>query len=446
MGKADRPSAPRLDAANLAGITSLMNPQNVRAGVDLSAVEKSVMGQTQKPQRPEIDQDAMINAELKQLTDEIGIDFEDVGAPTPTVEQKGPPDSRPAPAFAAPATSVAVDDFDLDALIAEAPAPKPARSAPPQRAPERAPERYSSTPARAPAAAPAEPPDDDSESSSGSSSDGEGDEEDTAPGADDDVDGLLAKVEEEFGFGADTRRDASLKNIAIPGRGAPPPAARPSEEQERRAHISEILGSVHEQARTATGAERSRVLDYKASLLEQIGHLRQTLEEEGIGTEMVPAVTMESSVEEIESTRNMLQLKNDRNRCSTLAEEVILGGAEVLESVLDGTRAIPLLGLKPDYTNYHNTVNVKLHRMRHETAQIVRGIVDKYKIGPTARMVMELLPSLFLYPRQQRKQRGTSGLHDDPNIVGPRVGNVGTAMAAIRDADERNNYHALADI
>lgn len=34
----------------------------------------------------------------------------------------------------------------------------------------------------------------------------------------------------------------------------------------------------------------------------------------------------------------------------------------------------------------------KLHRMRFEISQVVGNIIEKYNVGPTARIVMELLP------------------------------------------------------
>jgi hypothetical protein len=155
-----------------------------------------------------------------------------------------------------------------------------------------------------------------------------------------------------------------------------------------------------------------------------------TLEEEGIDCSSVSNPTPESQMKEIDAVLNILRLKNDRNRYSSLAEEVILGVAEGIETVFDGTRAVPLLGWRPDYTGYHSTVNAKLHRMRFETSQVVGNIIEKYNVGPTARIILEMLPSFFLYPRQRRAQRGKPGLSSDPHVA-----DAGGAMTAIRNAD-----------
>lgn len=207
-----------------------------------------------------------------------------------------------------------------------------------------------------------------------------------------------------------------------------------TEEQRRRRHINSVVADIRGETRTSFGVEAEREQDMKASKLEQIGQLRMTLEEEGIDCDSVSNPSSASPMAEIDSVLNILRLKNDRNRYSTLAEEVILGAAEGIETVFDGTREVPFFGWKPDYTGYHSTVNIKLHRMRFETSQLVGNVIQKFNIGSTSRIIMELLPSFFLYPRQQKKQRGAPGLSSDPHIADGRM-----AMSAIRAADERNN-------
>jgi len=199
-----------------------------------------------------------------------------------------------------------------------------------------------------------------------------------------------------------------------------------------------VVTDIRGETRTSFGVEAEREQDMKASKLEQIGQLRMTLEEEGIDCESVSNPTSASPMAEIDSVLNILRLKNDRNRYSSLAEEVILGCAEGIETVFDGSREVPLIGWKPDYTGYHSTVNIKLHRMRFETSQVVGNIIQRFNIGPTSRILMELLPSFFLYPRQQRKQRGAPGLSSDPHVADARM-----AISAIRASDER---HSLDDV
>jgi hypothetical protein len=192
--------------------------------------------------------------------------------------------------------------------------------------------------------------------------------------------------------------------------------------------------------------EKERLRDNKASKLEQIGQLRMALEDEGIDCTSVTKPNMDSSIDEIDGVLNILRLKNDRNRYSTLAEEIILGVAEGIETVFNGTRRIPILGWRPDYTGYHNTVNVKLHRMRFETSQVVGSIIEKRKISPTARIALELLPSFLLYPRQQKIQKESSKSLYDGYASNNKITDARSSYNSIRTADEKKSLYDALEI
>ena len=283
-------------------------------------------------------------------------------------------------------------------------------------------------------------------------------------GDDDKVDRIISRLETDLGIGAkkehteDRGRDHGREHGRDHGRDHGREHGRhrhedehyrskteshdaDTDEQRRRRHINSVVSDIRGETRTSFGVEAERVQDLKASKLEQIGQLRMTLEEEGIDCGSVGNPTSASQMAEIDSVLNILRLKNDRNRYSSLAEEVILGMAEGIETVFDGTREVPILGWKPDYTGYNATINVKLHRMRFETSQVVGNIIQRFNIGPTSRIIMELLPSFFLYPRQQKKQRGTPGLSNDPHIADARH-----AINAIRMSDERRSIDEVRDL
>ena len=296
-----------------------------------------------------------------------------------------------------------------------------------------------------------------SDESPGETDEGSGSSGTTAPSSDGSV---LDDLERELGIDTETTRRRGkprrrVRAIPVPTDHHRPRSAALTEEQERRLHIDSVLGDMRKETRTSFAVEHERVQDVKASKLEQIGQLRMTLEEEGVDCSGVGAPNMASPVDEIDSVLAILKLKNDRNRYSSMAEEVILGVAEGIETVFNGTREVPVVGWKPDYTGYHNTVNVKLHRMRFETSQVVGSIIERYKIGPATRIIMELLPSFFLYPRQQCKQRGSPGLYADfDGHLGQtgrgyqisRVADARGAYAAIRQADAPDPLVSLADI
>jgi hypothetical protein len=488
-----RRAAPRLDAANLAGITTLMNPQHVRAGVNLEEVEKAVMGKnTARSKKNDIDPVRVYTDELNRLAEELGIDLLDGAAPAPPERgqlrlagraapappERGqlrladraapaPPErARPRLALGHGGARVAdlIDDLDLDAGGGAAEAGSADEEC---DCDDDCPDdcECACHDDEGGSVEECDCDDDcpgdcecachDEDSDGGDGSDGDGDESDGDGGTDDGgtddggtndekVDRIISRLEDNLGIKTDGKREKRRNRVrgevAVPAL-APRRSDRVTTEQERRRHINSVVSDIRGEMRTTFGVERERVQDIKVSKLEQIGQLRMTLEEEGIDCSSVSNPTPDSPMEEIDSVLNILRLKNDRNRYSSLAEEVILGFAEGIETVFDGSRAVPLVGWRPDYTGYHNTVNVKLHRMRFETSQVVGKIIEEYNVGPTARIFMELLPSFFLYPRQQKKQRGAPGLSSDPHVSDARG-----AMGSIRAADERQTLEAVRRI
>jgi hypothetical protein len=482
---------PRLDAANLAGLTTLMNPQNVKPNTDLDAAEKSVMGKSQgKTKVSDVDPVKLYNEELGKLAGELGIDLlddagssdkagrsaspldtmsEDLvprGGGIQSVRSKPPSQAQAQARPRGPLTNAGIDSLIDDIDLDQPDSPPGGRNF------------GGSSRTRSPR-------DDTDEESDGSDSSDYTDEsnsgdseytdesrsesdDDRAYSGDDDrsgdrgghddrdrrdhreeliddeVDEVISKLEGDLGIRTESRdrKRHKVRPIDVPQIDRHPHKHQSlTEEQERRSHINSVLHDMRKETRTTFGTEKERIQDIKAGKLEQIGQLRMTLEEEGIDTKSVTNPTQDSPMEEIDSVLNILRLKNDRNRYSSLAEEVVLGLSEAVETVFDGSRRLPVVGWKPDYTGYHNTVNCKLHRMRFETSQVVGSIIEKYNIGPTGRIILELLPSFFLYPRQQKKQKGTPGLHNDPQVADARQ-----AYAAIRDSDENRDLANVRDL
>ena len=57
------------------------------------------------------------------------------------------------------------------------------------------------------------------------------------------------------------------------------------------------------------------------------------------------------------------------------------------------------------------------------------------------RIIMELLPSFFLYPRQQSKQKNTPGLHSDPKIK-----DASLAFASISEMEGKRKTEELSKL
>lgn len=450
---------PRLDATNLAGLTTLMNPQALRPEADLARAEQAVMRTEPRGGRRASAEDDPVQAytrELHSLAEELGIDFVDGGGPQ-TAGAQHPPPSRAKDLR--PGVGGLLADLDLGS---SAPASAAGRQSGRGRRKRRPPTPSSSSEASGSTEETEETSTSSGSGSSAATSSSGSTEESSASSSSGSAastadDSVLSRLGHELGIDLEgarrrgKRRDrvrrapsgggSSRSGRRHRGRGSPPAAG---EDGARRRHLSEVLEDLRGESRTSGGDQAQRSRDQLASKLEQIGQLRMTLEEEGVECGGVGNPTLASPPEEIDSVLNILKLKNDRNRYSTLAEEVILGFAEGIETVLDGSREIPVLNWKPDYSGYHNTVLVKLHRMRFETSSVVGSVIEKHRVGSSARIFMELLPSFFLYPRQQRKQKSAPGLHADPAAggrvpSGPQVGDARAAFSAIRESDVPNN-------
>ena len=117
---------------------------------------------------------------------------------------------------------------------------------------------------------------------------------------------------------------------------------------EKRNQIDNVLGGMRKESHNTFSTDMERTQDMKASKLEQIASIKMALAEEGIDTSMISIPSIHASSQDIDSTLNLLLMKNSRYRYSSLAEEVVSAGAEILESVFDGTRKVPIFGISPD--------------------------------------------------------------------------------------------------
>lgn len=186
-----------------------------------------------------------------------------------------------------------------------------------------------------------------------------------------------------------------------------------TDEHSKKAKIMEVFGDMRKDNKTGFSMNAERTRDAKSNKIEQICNVVSSLEEEGIDIKGFTIPSVESTMDEIDSVLNLVNMKMNRTRYSSLFEEIVIGGAEFMESKLDGTRSIPPFNWKPDYTGYSNTVSVKLHRMRYETSKLVGNSMEKLNIGSTTRILMELLPSLLLYPKtnsNRRRENHDSGI------------------------------------
>jgi len=184
-------------------------------------------------------------------------------------------------------------------------------------------------------------------------------------------------------------------------------------EQERRSHIESVMGGSNN---TDYSFEKEKREDVKCTMLADIDSLINSLLNEDIDLSRIPTVDKNSSYEDVEMVLKMLRHKNDHTRYCSFAEEFLLFGAYALEDLFDGKR-MWFDRYRPNLTGWHNTVNTKLIRMRHDTGQIVSGVMQDYNIGPGMRILLELIPNMIIYSKQLSQQYPQQGLYSDEEMA-----------------------------
>lgn len=225
----------------------------------------------------------------------------------------------------------------------------------------------------------------------------------------DDLDELLRTIDSEPGAAMPR---ASFAPQEDPSSYSDPRLQYMTNEEQRQNVITDVFDDIKEEggSNVIISIEKEKEEDEKARKLEQICFLRETLEDEGEDLKNVGNVSHANSLDEIEATLRLLILKNDRKRCCSFAEECILLGAHGIEWAFDGQK--DYFGQKPDMSDWHKSVQGKLRRMRHDTSNVVGQIMSSYNLGSGTRILLELIPSMFLYSRMRRAQHKDSLISD----------------------------------
>lgn len=189
-------------------------------------------------------------------------------------------------------------------------------------------------------------------------------------------------------------------------------------EQERRGHINRVNAEMG--AAVEVSLENEKREDIKHQMLEQIDALYDTLKEEGVDLSRISRPTAQSSYDDVNGVLKMLLYKNDRIRYCSFAEEFLLFGAYELEDLFNGKRTF-FGKYRPDVTGWHNHVNVKLRRMRHDTSALVSDIMHDYQIGPAMRLLLELVPNFVMYSKMKKQQHGAPSLREDAITASERI-------------------------
>ena len=170
----------------------------------------------------------------------------------------------------------------------------------------------------------------------------------------------------------------------------------------------------------ASTLEQSRREDEKLMMLEEIEALRTSLEEDGTpGLDRIPEVTDRDSYDDIFNVLQRLKYRNDSARYTSFTEELVLWGAGLLGEVFDGEKRYGKY--QPDLRGWDRDVQIKLRRMRPDTAGFVRTVLKDHKISPLARIALELVPNAFIYANSKKNNGGPLVRRDDVGLAANRL-------------------------
>lgn len=391
----------------LRGMSHIINPQNVQEGMNYEEIEKMYLG-SKKTEEKENNPTESFREELKALANKLELSFD-----TPAAQNRSTPSSQklfPSPIksrtpiakhSSVPRSSAQHDDFVSESArrshrtpslhddTASASLMRPTSS------------RYVSFDFTTPA---------DSRSPMKSMSPRD-DEYASLPFSSQKTD------DEQWDIPSERRSDASpFSRFGDSSSRKETELERKTGEQIRHEQIKGVMNEMGAQNATIFTLEQTRRQDEKLTMLDEIASLKMSLEEdEAKGIENIPHVDTKSSYEDVESVLKSYRLINDRMRYCSLADEFILWGAQGMEELFNGKRT--WFGrYNPDLGGWSKQVSVKLRRMRHETSQLVGGIMHDYNIGPGARIVLELVPNMFMYARTKKQNFGKPTLTNDAEI------------------------------
>lgn len=203
-----------------------------------------------------------------------------------------------------------------------------------------------------------------------------------------------------------------------------------TKEQERYDQIDKVINNIGRSV-PIVDIEQEKKEDSKINMLEEIDSIKLSLEEDYVDLKSIPNVDKYSKYEDVEAVLKLLRIKNDRLRYCSLAEEFIILGAHGLEDIFDGQKTY-FGKYRPDLSGWNKNVQVKLRRMRHDTSTLVSTVMQDYNIGPLPRILLELIPNMFMYAKRKKSQFGEQKIQDDDDI--------NDTINKIRDHDDMRSF------
>ena len=149
-------------------------------------------------------------------------------------------------------------------------------------------------------------------------------------------------------------------------------------------------------------------------IIDRIDSIKVSLEKTSCDLSRVPPITKDTTLKEAKLILRMLQLKLNTTHASDFMDELILSAVNILESIFNGEREF--FGKKIDLVGYQDTVKLKLRKMRYNTSMFVSSVMQGHQIPSGLQIILELLPSMFLYSRSRRIKYNDSIAHAENRI------------------------------
>lgn len=203
----------------------------------------------------------------------------------------------------------------------------------------------------------------------------------------------------------------------------PTPIRRPrtefqqlTEEDERHRQVEEVVNSMSKSGNNYMSLEKARRDDEKITLLDDIDLLWKSIEQDDARLlHGMEKPTLQDDYETIFNIHKRLQMKNDRNKFSGIADEGILMLAQFAGTVFDGKK-VYFGKYSPDLVGWEEEVRVKNRRYKHDTSTIVGNFFRKYNLGSGLRILLELIPNAIIFSNRKKNNRGKSGIASDMDI------------------------------
>ena len=367
----------------LAGVGAIVNPQNVKTGVNVDELAKSLINDglisDTRALQSEEDPAEKFNAELAHAAKKLGIEFEDIE-----------PSSRGTSTKKKPSISFRAGTDSSSAL---------------SRGRE---DDYGGGR--------------EASSSSDDDADGEDGEEDFHHSRDENAENRENSTDQVSIYRSPS---GGYQSSISRGRDSSGDFHKYTQEQIRRKHIENVIGSSAGGFGARAGGfgdgagesyhndyfSREREAEAKADALGEISLLLSDLEEEGANLKGIRDVDSNSSLADVRSTLMALRYRSDSMRCASTAGEVLMLAAKAVEKFFNGERE--MMGYRPNMSGWSNTVAPKIRRLKPSMGRVMHDVMEERGVGPISRLAMEILPSAVMYGVTRSQQIGEPGLFRD---------------------------------